>query len=149
MAWADLSMIEKLERVKFLRELLEKIMDSASDSDALDGLELNKVWKPNMECVRGKRLRHGDKLFRVEQTHISSEIYPPGAIGTEALYSEVEKPGQGDDPSNPIPYNNNMELFEGKYYSQDGSVYYCFRSTGVAVYNPLSALVGIYVNLVS
>ena len=49
----------------------------------------------------------------------------------------------------PIPYNNNMELEEGKYYSQNEVTYLCTRSTGQTGYNNLSELVGIYVEVVS
>ena len=41
-----------------------------------------------------------------------------------------------------------MELIEGKYYSQNGVVYLCTRSTGQAVYHNLSDLVGIYVQVI-
>jgi len=101
----------------------------------------------------GKRLRYPKsendeeiKLWKVKQTHTSQAQYPP-SINTAALYEEVHKPGQGDDPSNPIPYDNNMELIEGKYYSQFDVVYICIRSTGAPVYNNLADLVGIYVEV--
>lgn len=128
-----------------LRAILVKASASLSDGDALEAMELFDVWQMDTLYERGVRLRYGGKLYRVEQTHTSQTDWLPDQ--TQALYSEVEKPGQGDTPDNPIPYDNNMELFEGKYYSQDGSVYYCFRSTGIPVYNPLSSLVGIYVEL--
>ena len=38
-----------------------------------------------------------------------------------------------------------MALTAGLYYVQDGKVYKCTRDTVSPVYNPLSALVGIYV----
>ena len=38
-----------------------------------------------------------------------------------------------------------MALASGLYYSQDGVVYLCSRNTVNPVYNPLSELVGIYV----
>ena len=41
-----------------------------------------------------------------------------------------------------------MELFNGKYYSQSGVVYHCFRDTGTPVYNNLADLVGLYVEVV-
>ena len=40
-----------------------------------------------------------------------------------------------------------MALEEGKYYSQDGVIYKCTRSTGQAVYANLSDLIGIYVEV--
>ena len=45
----------------------------------------------------------------------------------------------------PIPYEGSMALENGKYYSQNGVTYLCNRDTINPVYNPLSELVGIYV----
>lgn len=136
-----------LERAYQLRALIEKASASLDDEDALEAVELFPVWAADTLYQINTRLRREGKLYRVRQTITSSALYPPGSPGTEALYAEVEKPGQGDTPDNPIPYNNNMELIKDKYYSQDGVVYICTRSTGVPVYNPLSALVGIYVEV--
>lgn len=138
-------------KARKLRELIVKSSASLSDGDALDGMELYDYWEENVEYAQDKRLRHPvngeDKLFRVRQLHTSSALYPPGSQGSEALYAEVERPGQGDTPDNPIPYDNNMELFEGKYYSQNDVVYICFRSSGAPVYNNLSDLIEIYVRV--
>lgn len=41
-----------------------------------------------------------------------------------------------------------MELFAGKYYSQNGVVYKCTRNSEQAVYQDLVELVGIYVEKV-
>ncbi len=133
-----------------LRRAITQASVSLPDEVAVDVVELYPVWMPDTlyEVKDGvkPRLQYADKLWRVEQTHTSQAHYPPGP-GTEALYSEVEKPGQGDTPDNPIPYNNNMELNNGKYYSQYDIVYYCFRDTGVPVYNDLADLVGLYVEV--
>ena len=131
-----------------LREMMHKASVSLSDADALDAIELFPAWEADVWYeADDKRLRYEDKLFRVRQAHMSQAQYPPG-IDTAALYEEVHKPGQGDDPSNPIPYNNNMELIEGKYYSQSNVVYRCFRNTGIPVYSDLKDLVGLYVEVV-
>lgn len=135
------------QKALLLRSLIEKATASLSDADALKGIELFATWVADTSYAQDVRLRYNGKLYRVRQAHTSSSIYPPGSTGTEALYAEVEEPGQGDTPDNPIPYNNNMELIKDKYYSQDGVVYICTRSTGVPVYNPLSALVGLYVEV--
>lgn len=133
------------ERLYKLRELIVKASSSLSDADALKGIELFDAWAADTEYPMGKRLRYEDKLYRVRQAHTSQVQYPPTIV--PALYEEVAEPGQGDTPDNPIPYNNNMALEEGKYYSQYGVVYICFRDTGVAVYNDLSALVDLYVRV--
>lgn len=135
------------ERARLLRPGIEKAAALLPDADALEAIELFPQWKADMWIELDERIRYAGKLYRCEQGHTSSSIYPPGSKGTESLYSEVAKPGQGDSPDNPIPYNNNMELFEGKYYSQSGIIYVCFRATGIPVYNDLTDLVGIYVNV--
>ena len=47
----------------------------------------------------------------------------------------------------PIPYDGNMALEAGKHYTQGGVIYLCNRSTGQTVYNALSELVGLYVEV--
>ena len=128
-----------------LRDLMHKAAVSLSDEDALGGVELFPAWVIDTFYERGVRLRYGGKLYRVEQDHTSQADWLPDI--TPALYSEVEKPGQGDSPDNPIPYSGNMELIENKYYSQGGVTYRCFRGTGIPVYNRLADLVGIYVEI--
>lgn len=128
-----------------LRDMMHKAATSLSDGDALEAVELFPVWQPGVWYGMERRLRYGGKLYRVRQAHTSSAEWTPD-IAT-SLYAEVEKPGQGDTPDDPIPYEGNMELFEGKYYSQDDVTYHCFRSTGVPVYNPLADLVGLYVEV--
>lgn len=72
--------------------------------------------------------------------------YPPGE-GTESLYEKIDEVHTGT-AEDPIPYSGNMALENGKYYTQDGQTYKCTRDTGTAVYNALSELVGIYVEVV-
>lgn len=62
------------------------------------------------------------------------------------MFDEINETNAGtkDDP---IPYSGSMALENGKYYSQDGVTYLCTRDTGIAVYNKLADLVGIYVEV--
>ena len=94
----------------------------------------------------GMKVQYNDGLYRVRQNIATVLENQPPSIDTAALYEEINETASGtiDDP---IPYNNNMELFEGKYYSQDDVTYKCTRSTGQAVYANLSELVGIYVEV--
>lgn len=129
-----------------LRSLIIKASASLSDTDALNGVELFAVWSgDSVDYAVGERVSYEGTLYKCRQTHTSQSIYTPDMI--PALWEEVAEPGQGDTPDNPIPYNNNMELFEGKYYSQYDVVYICTRSTGTAVYNDLADLVHIYVEV--
>lgn len=136
------------EKARRLRELIVKASAGLTDEEAMEGVELVEAWRPETKYVQGKRLQHGWKLWRVLQPElISSEIYPPGATGTEALYEEIAKPGSGQTPEDPIAYNNNMRLELGKYYAQNGVVYVCTRDTVNPVYADLAALVGQFVEV--
>ena len=99
----------------------------------------------------GKRLFYAGRLWKVLQAHTVQAEWTPDVV--PALFTEIVVQGEGEPEigtlDNPIPYNGNMELEEGKYYSQDGVVYLCIRSTGTPVYHPLSALVGLYVEIVN
>lgn len=102
--------------------------------------------------VKGEKFTYEGKLYAVLQDHTILPHYYP-SINTAALYVEVtpEYTEEGEEYGtldNPIPYEGNMILENGKYYSQEGVVYLCHRDTGIAVYQPLSALVGLYLEMV-
>ena len=85
-------------------------------------------------------------LYKTIQPELTIQAhYPPGE-GTESLYTRIDEIHDGTQ-YDPIPYNGNMVIENGKYYSQDGVTYLCTRDTGIAVYNKLAELVGIYVEL--
>jgi hypothetical protein len=93
---------------------------------------------------QGFKFSYGDKLYKTAQPELTiAEHYPPG-IGTESLYTEICETHDGSK-YDPVPYEGNMELEQGKYYIQENVTYLCTRDTGTAVFNPLSELVGLYV----
>lgn len=111
-----------------------------------------KLLYPKWESFVGGKLDTGmkvlyqNKLYKVKQTIATVLENQPPSIHTAALYEEINETNQGT-LEDPIPYNNNMELFAGKYYSQNGVVYKCTRNSGQPVYHDLSALVGLYVEI--
>lgn len=128
-----------------LRKMIEKTAVTLTDSEAFDVAELFPMWKTDTAYQTGDRVQYEGKLYKCLQAHTSQADWIPTTA--YSLWAAVEEPGQGDTPDNPIPYSGNMELFEGKYYSQFEVVYICFRSTGIPVYNNLADLVGLYVNV--
>ena len=118
-----------------------------TDTESLEMKDWFPEWEEKMgqQVNEGEKYQYGGKLWKVLQQHTVQENWKPGE-GTESLYTEVSK-GHAGTKEDPIPYDNNMELENGKYYSQDGETYLCTRSTGIPVYNPLKDLVGIYVEV--
>lgn len=137
-------------RITDVARLLTMTVNTMSLTDN-EALSVKSIY-PEWETLIGKEAKQGDKmqcdgkLWKVLQEHTVQEQWKPGT-GTESLYTEIVESAAGtvDDP---IPYDNNMELEQGKYYSQDGEVYLCTRGTGIPVYNQLADLVGIYVELI-
>lgn len=125
-------------------------LNGLTGSEALANKNLYLTWG---ECIgknvtKGFKFTYNNKLFEVIQPSlIIQEQWIPGQ-GTESLYAEINEENAGT-LEDPIPYNNNMQLYNGKYYSQDGVVYLCNRDTGIPVYNALKDLVGVYVEVVA
>lgn len=122
-----------------------------TDEQALQFKDLYPEWKKfiGQKLETNFKVQHNDKLYKTRQvinTVLDQEGYRPGENGSESLYEEINEKNKGTK-EDPIPYNNNMELFSGKYYTQGGVTYKCTRDTGQAVYQDLSALVGQYVEV--
>lgn len=118
-----------------------------TDEEASEVKSMYPEWESKMgqQVNVGEKYQYNGKLWKVLQQHTVQENWKPGE-GTESLYTEVSK-GHAGTKEDPIPYNNNMELENGKYYSQDGVTYLCTRDTVIPVYQPLADLVGIYVEV--
>lgn len=139
------SQMEMLEKYQ-IKQFNERT--DVSDEDALEFSILVYDWDTYLDkpIKAGQLVGYDGKVWRVVQDHTVLSTYPP-SIDTASLYTEVNLVDDGTI-DNPIPYNNNMALENGKYYIQDDVKYLCIRDTGVPVYNNLSDLIGIYVEKV-
>lgn len=126
-----------IEEARKLRPLIEKAVQSLTESEALEAKTLHPEWaelvklgKVDTAGLSGYRFRydgdgelyacvHGDPEFQ--------EDWVPG-VGTSALYVRVttDHEGSKDDP---IPADRGMEYTYGLYYldPDDNSVYLCER----------------------
>ena len=120
-----------------------------TDEDALKRPLLVYEW----DTYIGKSLKTGQivsyesKLYRVRQD-ISTVIegWAP-QLSTASLYEVIEVASAGtiDDP---IPYTPPMEIFNGKYYTQNEVKYKCIRDSQTALSHNLADLVALYVEVV-
>lgn len=133
------------QKARELRAMIEKASASLPDEDALEAVELFPMWAVGVDYTEGARVRDGEKLFKCIQPHTSQADWRPSV--TPALWQKVEKPGQGDTPDNPIPWSWGLQIYKGKYYSQNGVTYVGIRDSGVGIFADLSALVGNYVEV--
>lgn len=106
--------------------------------------ESGKAYTSANGCPIGYKATRNGRLWKLRQEHTSQDNWAPGETGTESLWEEICEQHDGTK-YDPIPYNGNMALEAGKYYSQSGKTYLCNRDTGNPVYNALAELVGLYV----
>lgn len=90
------------------------------------------------------KFQYGDRLYKTAQPNIAFVAHYPPGVGTESMYTHIDETHSGTE-DDPIPYEGNMALENGKYYMQDGEIYKCVRDTVNPVYNALADLVGLYV----
>lgn len=121
---------------------------TVDDQTALRMIAFYPDWESGKDYAAGDKLVSGGKLYKVLQAHTSQSTWVPGAAGTESLYARIDEEHDGTK-YDPIPYEGNMELKNSIYYTQYNILYRCTRDTGNPVYNALSELVGIYVEVVS
>lgn len=118
---------------------------SVDDATALRMVAYYPEWAAGTAYAVGDRLVYNGDLYKVLQAHTAQDTWQPGA-GTESLYTRIDEQHDGTK-YDPIPYSGNMALEAGKYYIQSGKTYLCNRDTGNPVYQPLSELVGLYVEV--
>lgn len=140
-----------IEQAEAIREAMDAAGAVLTDEQALGCKAIYKQWKDLMGVTvkKGFRFLYSTDLYRTEQPEYTFlEHYVPGSAGTESLFSIVDETHAGT-LEDPVPYETNMEIFEGKYYIQYDVVYLCTRSSGQPLYHDLSALVGHYVEEVA
>ena len=94
----------------------------------------------------GYKFVHAEKLYKTRQEkHTFSSAWVPGE-GTESIYERIDEVHDGTK-YDPIPYDGNMVLENGKYYTQDSVTYICTRDSVNPVYHALADLVGLYVEI--
>ena len=153
--------INHVQRLKRTKELIERNTKEMNELDlsAVDALQVvdwfpkwGVDFKEGDTITKDTRFQFEGKLYKVLQDHtILAHYYP--SIDTASLYTEVvpemdEEGNINGTLKNPIYYEGNMALEEGKYYVQDDVIYLCNRDTINPVYHALKDLVGLYVEAV-
>lgn len=118
---------------------------AVDDATAMRMVAYYPEWTAGTAYAAGDRLVYNGDLYKVLQAHTAQETWLPGT-GTESLYARIDEQHDGTK-YDPIPYSGNMALESGKYYLQDYVIYRCARDTINPVYQPLSELVGLYVEV--
>lgn len=136
--------MRKSEALEY-RKHIETAVQSLNDNTALRMREFYPAWAAEQAYTADFKVQHNGKLWRCLQAHNSQTGWEPE--NAASIWTEICEVHTGtlDDP---IPYDGNMALENGKYYLQDYAIYLCTRDTVNPVYSPLTELVGIYVETI-
>lgn len=115
---------------------------AVDDNTALRMMEFYPEWEPGKTYEEKHKVTRNGKLYKVRQGHTAQAGWEPENV--PAMFTEICETHDGS-LEDPIPYNGNMALEQGKHYIQDDEIYICTRDTGNPVYHALAELVGIYV----
>ena len=154
---AEAQKAEKIERTRPLTTeevtamLIQKQINTleVDDNTALRMVGFYPEWNGLIGKTvdkAGFRFTYSGNLYKtIPANHTFQAGWVPG-IGTESLYTRIDEEHDGTK-YDPIPYDGNMALVSGLYYTQGGVLYLCNRDTGNPVYHALSELVGLYVEV--
>ena len=143
--------MSRSEAMLQFKRAMQFVGETLTDEQALEVVGIYPAWRKLCDigyCAKeaGYRFRYKGGLYKTKQPEFTFQRQWVPGVGAESIFEriDVEHKGTADDP---IPYDGNMELFAGKYYTQNEVLYLCTRDTGTAVYHELSALVGLYVEV--
>ena len=134
---------EEVNRMVIAQQINTLTVD---DNTALRMVEFYPEWATDTAYTVGYKVQRGGKLWRCKQAHTAIATWEPE--NAASLWEVINETHDGTK-YDPIPYDGNMELEAGKYYSQSDKTYLCNRDTGNPVYNTLAELVGLYVTEVT
>lgn len=152
----DSAIVKKWTVLPDRRPMSQSAVNKMLISQQINTLEVDdntalrmKQFYPTFESIVGQkvkqgfRFRHGDYLWATVKELTIQSHYAPG-VGMESLYTKVNETHAGT-LEDPIPYDGNMALENGKHYSQFSTIYLCNRDTVNPVHHKLDELVGQYV----
>ena len=134
-----------LKGAQKIRAAMDSAGNALTDAQALTCKLIYWQWVDliGTTATPGQRFLYGETLYKVRDdaaVHKFSREWEPG-VTTAALYTAIDEAHSGtiDDP---IPWVQPMELHAGKYYTEGGKLYECWRDSGQPLAYSLSALVG-------
>lgn len=115
---------------------------AVDDNTALRMKSFYPTWAENTAYAVGHKVQYDGELYKCIQAHTAIVTWEP--VNTASLWVKINET-HGGTLEDPIPYNGNMVLENGKHYVQNSIIYLCNRDTVNPVYHALSELVGLYV----
>ena len=133
------------------REIMKFAVEKAREiTDKQKALEVKYLYKEFDKQIGkvlyvGEYIQYGDKLYEVVQEHIAQADWTPNI--SKSIFMVIDKEHQGTI-EDPIPAQENMIYYNGKYYIEEDALYLCVRDSEIALQFMPSVLVGNYFEIV-
>lgn len=133
-----------------LQELIKADFNTRTTTSNEDALHYMLIIYPfehyiNKSLKTGQLVTYSNRIYRVRQDIPIVLDYQYPDTNTASLYEVIEKEHTGT-LEDPIPYLPPMEIFEGKYYTQNDILYICIRNSETTLTHNLEDLLNTYVN---
>ena len=115
---------KRLEKVNEMQAPVKLALTYLSDEEALTVKELFPEFESliGQTLTKDTRLTYNGERYKTAQEVQVQEIYTPGSVGTESLYTHIDESHTGT-LEDPIPAQKNMEYIKGKYYIDGDTIY--------------------------
>lgn len=90
-------------------------------------------WEVGIDVKAGEKYNCDDDLWEVVQEHTTQENWKP-SMETLSLWKKVQTEHEGTE-EDPIPFEQGMNIEQGKYYEQFGVVYKAIQDANAVVYD--------------
>ena len=127
--------MDMVESARQFRAAVQLYAGTLSDEEAIQVDSLYPEWEAGAAYGKGALLRHGGRLYRVEQAHTAQAHQPPGGEGMLAVYRPLQEPGE----VLPWVYGEAASIGDRRIDPSDGRIYEVYNEAGANLWEPHTA----------
>ena len=127
--------MDMVESARQFRAAVQLYAGTLSDEEAVTVESLYPLWEAGAAYDKGALLRHGGRLYRVEQAHTAQAHQPPSGEGMLAVYRPLQEPGE----VLPWVYGEAVSIGDRRIDPSDGLVYEVYAEAGANLWEPHTA----------
>lgn len=127
--------MDMVESARQFRAAVQLYAGALSDEQAVTVESLYPLWEAGAAYDKGTLLRHGGRLYRVEQAHTAQAHQPPGGEGMLAVYRPLQEPGE----VLPWVYGEAVSIGDRRIDPSDGRIYEVYAEAGANLWEPHTA----------
>lgn len=127
--------MDMVESARQFRAAVQLYAGTLSDGQAVTVESLYPLWEAGAAYEKGALLRHGGRLYLVEQAHTAQAHQPPSGEGMLAVYRPLQEPGE----VLPWVYGEAVSIGDRRIDPSDGRIYEVYNEAGANLWEPHTA----------